>query len=269
MTDPSPGELTIPKAIANLQQTADPSLRYYAAWWLGKFRITEPEAIEALIAALEDETDRTPEGGYPLRRNAARALGKLACGDRAVEPLMACLDCADYYVREAACQSLGELGDQRCVDKLQTLLGGGMTAVELPPGQSHLDQPYDSILESLGQLGATIAIPTIEPFLAHPIPRIHCAAARALYQLTENPRYGEHLVQALQQPELQLRRSVLMDLGACGYGEAAEAIAQTPAENSLKLVALKGILEQHLAKTSVLDLSPNAVRLMTIMDSLL
>ncbi|MGV2390813.1 MAG UNVERIFIED_CONTAM: hypothetical protein LVR29_29265 [Microcystis novacekii LVE1205-3] len=34
-------------------------------WWLGRFRVRQPEAISALIAALEDESDRTPDGGYP------------------------------------------------------------------------------------------------------------------------------------------------------------------------------------------------------------
>jgi phycocyanobilin lyase subunit alpha len=34
-------------AIAHLQQTEDLSLRYYAAWWLGKFRIREQMAIDA------------------------------------------------------------------------------------------------------------------------------------------------------------------------------------------------------------------------------
>lgn len=68
--------MTPEQAIANLQ-SSDLSLRYYAAWWLGKFRINQPEAIEALIKALTDEADRTELGGYPLRRNAARALGKL------------------------------------------------------------------------------------------------------------------------------------------------------------------------------------------------
>jgi phycocyanobilin lyase alpha subunit len=66
--------LTIEQAIANLRQTADPSLRYYAAWWLGRFRVNHPQAIEALVIALTDEADRAPDGGFPLRRNAARAL---------------------------------------------------------------------------------------------------------------------------------------------------------------------------------------------------
>ena len=75
--------LTVEQAIANLH-SSDLSLRYYAAWWLGKFRVRQPAAVDALIAALEDEADRTEMGGYPLRRNAARALGKL--GDQRAVP---------------------------------------------------------------------------------------------------------------------------------------------------------------------------------------
>ncbi|MHC5828428.1 MAG: HEAT repeat domain-containing protein, partial [Nostoc sp.] len=76
--DNADGEsLTVEQALANLEG-ADLGLRFYAAWWLGRFRICEPAAVTALIKALEDEADRTPEGGYPLLRNAARALGKLS-----------------------------------------------------------------------------------------------------------------------------------------------------------------------------------------------
>jgi phycocyanobilin lyase alpha subunit len=50
--------LTVEQAIANLKHE-DLSLRYYAAWWLGRFRVSEPAAIEALIVALEDEDYRT------------------------------------------------------------------------------------------------------------------------------------------------------------------------------------------------------------------
>src|SRR5947209_5520997 len=111
--DNADGEsLTVEQAIANLEST-DLGLRFYAAWWLGRFRIGEAAAVTGLIKALEDEADRTPEGGYPLRRNAARALGKL--GDRqAVSPLIGCLDCSDFYVREAAAQSLEMLGEPVC-----------------------------------------------------------------------------------------------------------------------------------------------------------
>jgi phycocyanobilin lyase alpha subunit len=40
-------------------------------------------------------------------------------------------------------------------------------------------------------------------------------------------------------PDLQLRRAALMDVGAIGYLPAAEAISQTLAENSLKLISMK------------------------------
>ncbi len=295
------GELTLEQAIVNLQQTEDPSLRYYAAWWLGKFRVRVPEAIDALIAALADEVDRTPDGGYPLRRNAARALGKLGqntpsrataedqCGtenpsakaDNAttaqaqaqiVPALITCLDCSDYYVREAASQALGELKDDRAVEPLRALLVNGAMDREPSPGIPHLRQPYDSIIESLGEIGSTPAIDSIQPFCDHPVPRIRYGAYRALYQLTGEAQYGDKLVAALQEPELQLRRSILMDLGACGYLESVEAIARTPAENSLKLVALRGILAQELEKHpcgSSEKISPAAIRVMTVMDSLL
>ena len=123
-SEPSPvtpnpaGQLTVEQAIANLQQREDLGLRYYAAWWLGKFRVREAAAIEALLAAIEDEEDRTSDGGYPLRRNAATALGKL--GDRgAVKPLIRCLACPDFYVRESAAQALEMIGDTTAIPPLK------------------------------------------------------------------------------------------------------------------------------------------------------
>ena len=44
---------TIEQALNNLQQTDDPSARYYAAWWIGRFRVNEPVAIQGLLTALE------------------------------------------------------------------------------------------------------------------------------------------------------------------------------------------------------------------------
>lgn len=263
--------LTVEQAIANLQGE-DLGLRVYAAWWLGRFRVGEPRAIEVLIAALNDRADRTEAGGYPLRRNAARALGKL--GDRqAVPALIQSLSCADFYVREAAAQSLEMLGDPdgiaTLIELLQDNVPGTLPAVEPP----YLAQPYDAILEALGTLGAAAAMPLIHPFLNHAVPRIQYAAARALYQLTLDPQeasqYGDRLVEALSGDDLQLRRAVLADLGAIGYLPAAEAIAQTLAENSLKLISLKGLLETQIKQTTPPALSAGALRVMALMDELL
>jgi len=259
--------LTAKQAIANLH-SPDLSLRYYAAWWLGRFRIREPAAVDALIAALEDEADRTELGGYPLRRNAARALGKL--GDRrAVPGLIRCLDCPDFYVREAAAQSLEMLRDSSAIPALLQLLDGGVAAAVQVPGQPHLAQPYEAVLEALGSLQASMAIPVIQPFLDHPIARVQYATLRAMYQLTQDHIYGQRLVQALEGSDLKLRRVALADLGAINYFPAAEAIAHCSAENSFKLIALKGLLEHQLDPSDMQSLSDSAIKVMKLMDALL
>jgi phycocyanobilin lyase subunit alpha len=259
--------LTIDQAIEQLD-CADLGLRSYAAWWLGKFRVTDPRAIVGLIRALDDDADRTPGGGYPLRRNAARALGKL--GDRqAVPGLIECLSCADFYVREAAAQSLEMLGDPACIPHLTNMLARSIADGKLLPQGEDFSQPYDSILEALGTLGITAAVPLIQPFLEHPIPRIQYAALRSMYQLTQNTVYGDRLVQALSNGDLQLRRTLLADLGAIGYLPAAIPISQTHAENSLKLISLKGILENQIMLSPLDRLSAGAVQVMQLMDELL
>ncbi|EKQ68814.1 HEAT repeat-containing protein [Leptolyngbyaceae cyanobacterium JSC-12] len=259
--------LTADLAIAHLRHE-DLSLRYYAAWWLGKYQICDSAAVTALIAALEDESDRTELGGYPLRRNAARALGKLA-DTRAVPGLIRCLDCSDFYVREAAAQSLGMLGDCSCIPALIRLLDGGVEVAQFVPGRPHLAQPYEAVIEALGALGATEAIDLIRPFVDHPVARVQYAATRAMYQLTQEPTYGDQLVQALNSNDVQLRRTALSDLGAIGYAPAAEAIAASATENSFKLFALKGLLEHQLRSSSNETLAPRAIEIIGLMDTLL
>jgi phycocyanobilin lyase alpha subunit len=266
MTDAEP--LTIDQAIENLQGS-DLGLRMYAAWWLGRFRVSQPDAVQALISALGDTDDRTEAGGYPLRRNAARALGKL--GDRrAVEPLIQCLECTDYYVREAAAQALGALGDASCAPPLLAVL---QRDVADGTTDGPMAQPYDALLEALGDVKAREAAPAVREFLDHEVERVRFSAIRAMYQLAateeEAHHYGDLLVQALSHPKLQLRRAVMADLGAMGYFNAAEPIAKTLAENSLKLIALQGILEHQLQRRPEVQVSEEAIAVMTLMDGLL
>ena len=270
--------LSVEEAIANLRHK-ELGKRYYAAWWLGKFRVNTPDAIEGLITALKDESDRTEYGGYPLRRNAARALGKLK--DKKVVPaLIECLQCSDYYVREAATEALEILGDPGCISALIKLLDGGVEAAVLVPGKPHLIQPYENIIEALGTLQAQEAIFLIKPFIEHPSEKVQYAAARSLYQLTGEAVYGEYLTEALGGDNLHLRRSALLDLAAIGYLPAAKAISETLAENSFKLIALKGLLEYHLTINSKVKiqeskvesqllLSDEVIEVMSLMDSLL
>ena len=259
-------QLTVSQAIANLNQTADPGDRYYAAWWLGRFRVREPAAVSALLEALQDESDRAPDGGFPLRRNAARALGKLD-EPKAIPALIDSLACPDYYVREAAAQALEGLQAKAGIAPLLKLIEGGVEAAVDVPGKPHLVQPYNAILEALGSLGDSTLTTAIAPFLTHTVPQVRNAAARAMYQLTGEGKYAQVLIDTLSCDDLQLRRSALLDLGEAGYLPAAEAIAQTLAENSIKIIALKGLLEKQLRASD--RLSDDACKVMTLMDSLL
>ena len=264
---PEAEQLTLEQALANLEQTEDLGLRYYAAWWLGKFRVQEPEAVDLLLVALEDESDRAPDGGYPLRRNSARALGKLG-NKKAVPALIRCLAFPDFYVREAAAQALENLDDRSCVPHLIKLLEGGVAKAKFVPGKPHLVEPYEAIIEALGTLNATEAIAFIQPFIEHPVEKVKYAAARAMYQLTQENQYGNILIQALSGDDLQLRRSALMDLAAVGYLPAGAAIADTLAENSMKLIALKGLLEKNL-DINFTRLTTETIQIMNFMDDLL
>lgn len=257
--------LTVEQAIANLRDE-DLSLRYYAAWWLGRFRVREPAAVAGLIFALADEDHRTELGDYPLRRNAARALGKIG-EKQAVPGLIRCLDCSDFFVREAAAQSLGMLGDRIAVQPLMQLLSAGVAATAQVPGRPHAVQPCEAVIEALGSLGATQSVALIEPFVDQPVAKVQYAAMRAMYQLTGDDSYGQRLVQALAGDDLKLRRAVLADLGAIGYLPAASAIASCAVENSFKLFALKGLLARQF--TAGTQLSDSAIEVMHLMDSLL
>ncbi|AFY38612.1 PBS lyase HEAT domain protein repeat-containing protein [[Leptolyngbya] sp. PCC 7376] len=258
---------TLEEAIANIQQTEDLGKRYYAAWWFGRFRVQDDRALAALLDALKDEADRSPDGGYPLRRNAAKALGKLN-NPNVVEPLIGCLDSEDYYVRESAAQSLELLKDERSISPLRKMLVGGIEAAVLKEGKPHFVQPYEAIIEALGAMCATEAIADIQVFLEHDAEKIRYATLRAMYQLTGKAIYAEQLIDALGGDTLQLRRSALMDLGAVGYVPAGPAIANTLAENSLKLISLKGVLEAHLNRTNS-KLDAEGDNLLQLMDSLL
>ena len=83
-----------------------------------------------------------------------------------------------------------------------------------------------------------------------------------LLQLTAEVRWGEVLVELLEHPQLQVRRAALMDLGAVGWRPALEPISATLAENSLKLIALRGLVEQGSGE-------PGLEALLGAMDALL
>jgi len=244
----SDGPIDENEALARLRSD-DPSAQYYAAWWLGRNRSRHPEALPLLLAALRQRRPRDPGAGVEenaVARNAARALGKL--GDRgAIPELLAALEDEDDGLREAAARALGELEATEAVAALQRRLASGLAGAGASrPDSPRLQEPCEAMLEALGAIGVAEpeVIAVIEPFMAHERPLIRSAACRALLQLSGEPRWAEPLVQLLDHPQLQVRRAALMDLGAVGWRPALEPICRTLAENSLKLIALRGLVEQ-------------------------
>ncbi|WAS06637.1 HEAT repeat domain-containing protein [Gloeomargaritales cyanobacterium VI4D9] len=236
--------MTVEEAIAQLQ-SPDVSQRYYAAWWLGRFRVQA--AVPALLLALQDESDRTALGGYPLRRNAARALGQI--GDpQAIPGLRACLQVADFQLRGAAATALGLLGAGQAIPDLVELLTA--TGVPSALGTEELPQPYPAILLALGRLNAQGAIPHIQPFLTHPLPRVQGAALCTMYLLTQDTQYIEQLLQVINGADTRLQRVLLGDLGETGYLPVAAAMVQVQAEPSFKLMGLHRLLSQWLSTQS-------------------
>jgi len=257
------------EALARLRQSDDPSMQYYGAWWLGRNRSRHPEAVPLLIAALQQRRPRDPGAGVEenaVARNAARALGKLApAALEAVPELLAALGDPDDGLREAAARALGDLGAPEAVVPICARLAGGpAVAGARQDSCPRLVEPCEALLEALGDIGVAEpdVLAVIEPFTGHDWPLIRSAAARALLQLSGEPRWAEPLLALLGDSQLQVRRAALMDLGAAGWRPAVDAISTTLAENSLKLIALRGLVENGSGE-------PDDDALLAAMDALL
>jgi len=238
------------EALRRLRATDDPSAQYYAAWWLGRHRSQHPDTLPLLLAAMRQRRARQLGDGVEenaVARNATRAVGKLGpSASEAIPVLLELLDDPDYGLREAAARSLGELKAKVALPALVARLRSGPNVAGARASNSaNLVEPCEALLEAIGDLGSSDdeVIDVLESFLAHERPVVQSSACRSLLQLTQEPRWGERLKTLLLHPQLQVRRAALMDLGATGWRPATQAIAATLAENSLKLIALKGLVE--------------------------
>jgi len=238
------------EALRRLRATDDPSAQYYAAWWLGRHRSQHPDTLPLLLAAMRQRRARALGDGVEenaVARNATRAVGKLGpSASEAIPVLLELLDDPDYGLREAAARSLGELRAKVALPALVARLRSGPNVAGARASNSaNLLEPCEALLEAIGDLGSSDdeVIEVLESFLAHERPVVQSSACRSLLQLTQEPRWGERLKTLLLHPQLQVRRAALMDIGATGWRPATHAIAATLAENSLKLIALKGLVE--------------------------
>nr|YP_002049261.1 phycocyanin alpha phycocyanobilin lyase; CpcE [Paulinella chromatophora]ACB43051.1 phycocyanin alpha phycocyanobilin lyase; CpcE [Paulinella chromatophora] len=258
------------EALEWLKQS-DTSMQYYAAWWLGRNRSTHPETIPLLCKALKQRQPRSIEKGVEanaVARNAARALGKLK--DPTVIPsLLKALEDNDDGLREATSRALGEIKAKEAIFPLIKKLSSGPDIAGSPQeGSPRLKEPCEAMIEALGNIGypSTEAIAVIKPFCNHDRPLIRSATYRALLQLTGEYMWADTLIDLLKHKQIQVRRAVMMDLGAVGWRPALEPIVQTLAENSLKLIALRGLVENTPTNYPQ---EPSIVKVMAAMDELI
>ncbi|OBQ12899.1 MAG: hypothetical protein AN482_05865 [Anabaena sp. LE011-02] len=217
-------------AMNALATSDDTSIKYYAAWWLGKNRVLEASSL--LCVCLQDELDQTALGGYPLRRQAARSLGKLK-DPNTVTALISALECSDPKVKEVVVIALKDIGNQAAIPVLIDLL-------------YQEDKPIEALIEALTAFKVWEVQDEILPFLQHSSERIKCAAAQYFYTLTLNPYYLEILFQTLSHENRFVRYAAAFDISVLGRVETVPEILQAEISNSIKLLVLKRILESVL-----------------------
>lgn len=172
---------------------------------------TGPAAVPQLIAALTDKD------GY-VRSAAAEALGKI--GDaRAVDPLIAAMqyrdeqvyeDAEDAEARLNAALALGKIGDLRVVSELLDAASGGDL------------QLASYAIDALGMLGDARAIPTlIDALQIHDqdVPKSACNALIRMATPAVLP-----LIQSFRSAEGQWRIHLLRALGGIGDARALDSV---------------------------------------------
>ncbi len=234
-----PEQLSWDEAVAKLQGP-DLAQRYYAAWYLGMIR--DPRSVDILLQALKDEDDRTALGGYPLRRNAAKSLGLI--GDtQAVPGLVAALECSDFYVRAEAAYALAKIGDREALPSL-------IQKLEAPD----TDQPWEAIIDAIGQLQGQTALTLIHPFLTHHSERVQSAAAWVLYRFTQDEQFTQILVQLIQSEDAMLRQAATFDLAESGWLGGVDCLGRANVAINLRIKALKRLFDVAV------ELEPTQIR---------
>jgi phycocyanobilin lyase alpha subunit len=226
------------EALRRLEQRDDPADRYYAAWWLGHERSQHPRTLPLLRAALQEllsAGEQPEEDCRALSLNVLRAMVHLDAG-AAKEEILSCLAHQDSHIREEAARTAASEGLSESVAVICSQLGAD--------GASD-DRLIEAQIEALGDLGdaGAAVIETLVRFSDNPKPLIRSASLRALLQLTEDPQWAREFPLLLQSSSTLVRRGVLLDLGAVGWMPALDWISQSPIENSIKLIALRGLAE--------------------------
>ena len=253
------------EALRRLTQRQDSADRYYAAWWLGHERSRHPETLPLLRATLQELFDAgaTPSDDCrALSLNILRALVHLDGGQAATE-ILNCLRHPDEQIREEAARTAAAAGLDQAIPILLN---------DIQHSDLSSDRLLEAQVEAIGALAAPHddVIKVLTSIKGDERPLICSATCRALLQITDNPEWAERFPSLLNHPSPQVRRGVLLDLGAVGWIPALPMIQTTAVENSIKLIALRGLAEHPRGHQSIDLTEEKAVTdVLAAMDALL
>ncbi|QNG28762.1 HEAT repeat domain-containing protein [Synechococcus sp. LTW-R] len=226
------------EALRRLEQRDDAADRYYAAWWLGHERSLHPRTLPLLRKALQEllsAGEEPDEDSRTLGLNVLRAMVHLDSSS-AREEILSCLIHHDSNIREEATRTAASEGLLESV----AVICSQLNADDLTN-----DRLIEAQIEALGDLGDASAavIETLVRFTGDLRPLIRSASLRAMLLLTADAKWATDFPSLLQSSSTLVRRGVLLDLGAVGWIPALDWISQSPTENSIKLIALRGLAE--------------------------
>jgi HEAT repeat protein len=161
--------------------------------------------VPLLVQALQDEHRW-------VRAAACEALGKI--GDpQAIPPLLQALQDEDWEVRKAAYEALGAIGDPQAIPPLLQALKDEAWGV------------LEAACEALGKIGDPQAIPPLLQALKDEDWWIREAACEALGKIGD-PQAIPHLIQALQDEYYRVREAACRALGRIGDPQAIPHLIQ-------------------------------------------
>ena len=246
------------EALRLLSQREDHSARYYAAWWLGRERSKSPLTIQLFKEVLCEFLDSPGKsvGSRELVLNVLRALVHLDA-DQLTNYVLACLKSGD---QDVAVEAVRVVASSRLVDASSTILGF------LDDGSNLDSKMLEACLEALGDFRNPTdeVINMLCRYSESEETLVSSASARSLLRLTEDPVWANSLLALHDNPFIQIRRSVILDMGSSGWFPFTQFIAQASVETSIKMIALRGIYDdpcglrnsgvtESFAKSSVLN----------------
>ena len=224
-------------ALDVIETSDDTALKYHAIWWLGKNKA--PEALTVLCQVLNEDSNQTDLGGYPLRRQAARSLGMIS-NPQAVPSLIQSLHSTDLRLQEAAILALRSINDSRAAPSLIAYL----KAASSP-------KPMEVLIEALAAFEIWEVENLIRPYLNDSSERIRGAAGVYFYRMTKDKQYLKIIINNLSDQNPFLRQSAAFDMAQCHDASLDERITAAKLPNNVKMAALKQILETYIGESNL------------------